>query len=99
MRVQAVQGTDLPPLRMSNRFKRDIAYFMTPPGERVAPKLPPGEYWVDLNEARQWLDEGVLMLVSPLDSQNKAAVEITEEQEKWLEWMLANQIQHVRLAP
>ena len=99
MRVYAVEKPELPPLTMPDRFKRDIAYFMTPPGERGAPKLPAGEYWVGLDDAQRWLAEGVLMLVSPLDSENQAEVEISEEQEKWLEWIVENQIQHFRLAP
>jgi hypothetical protein len=72
---------------------------MTPPGERGAPKLPAGEYWIDLEDARRWLDEGVMLLVSPLDSENRAEVELTEEQEAWLEWLLTHNVQHVRLTP
>ena len=98
MFVVAVDRPELAPIEMPPRFKRDVAYFMTPSGERGAPKLQPGEYWIDLAEAQRWLDEGVLMLVSPLDSENQAEVEITEEQENWLEWMVANQVQHVRLS-
>ena len=97
MRVYAVDHPELAPLEMSSRFKRDIAYFMTPSGERGAPALPAGEYWINLDEARHWLDEGILTLVSPLDSENQAEAEISEEQEKWLEWLIAHGIQHVRL--
>ncbi len=82
---------------MPARFKHDIAYFMTPPGERGVPALPAGEYWVALDDARRWLDDGVLVLVSPLDSENHTEAEITEDQEKWLEWMVANNLEHVRL--
>ena len=99
MRVYAVDRPELAPLEMSARFKRDIAYFMTPSGEQGVPSLGEGEYWIRLDEARRWLDEGVLTLVSPLDSENRAEAEITEEQETWLEWMVAHQVQHVRLAP
>jgi hypothetical protein len=99
MRVHAVDRSDLPPLEMPARFRRDIHYFMTPAGEHNVPKLPPDEFWIRLEDARRWLDDGMLMLVSPLDSENQAEVEISEDQEKWLEWLLANQVQHVRLAP
>src|SRR5450432_2553123 len=99
MRVFAVDRADLAPLEMPARFKHDIAYFMTPPGEDGAPALPAGDYWVSLDNAQRVLAEGTLLLVSPLDSENQAEVEITEEQEKWLEWMIANQVQHVRLSP
>ena len=82
---------------MPARFKHDIAYFMTPPGERGAPQLPAGEYWVSLDEARRWLDEGVLLVVSPLDSESQAEIEISEDQERWLEWLVEHDIQHLRL--
>ncbi|HEX3725676.1 MAG TPA: hypothetical protein VHV08_05510 [Pirellulales bacterium] len=97
MLVYAVDRPDVTPLAMPSRFKHDIAYFMTPPGERGAPPLAAGMYWIDPEDARRWLAEGVLMLVSPLDSENQAEVEISEEQEKWLEWLIANNIQRVRL--
>jgi hypothetical protein len=99
MRVYAVDHPELAPLEMSSRFKRDIAYFMTPSGERGAPELPSGEYWINLEDAKRWLDDGILTLVSPLDSENQAEAEISEEQEKWLEWLVAHGVQHVRLAP
>ncbi len=99
MLVYAVDRPGVTPLEMPARFRHDIAYFMTPPGERGAPKLPPGEFWVDLREAEHLLADGILTLVSPLDSENQAEAEITEEQEKWLEWMVANRVQHVRLGP
>jgi hypothetical protein len=97
MLVHAVERPELAPLEMPARFAHDVAYFMTPKGERGAPPLAGGEYWIDLDEARRWLAEGVLLLVSPLDSENQAEVEISEEQEKWLEWMVANGVQRVRL--
>jgi hypothetical protein len=99
MRIVAVDRPDLAPLEMPARFKRDIAYFMTPAGQRGAPQqMPAGDYWIDPIEARRWLDEGVLEVISPLDSSRKAELEITEEQENWLEWLLAHDVRHVRLA-
>ena len=65
----------------------------------MAPRLPSGEYWISLDDARRWLDEGVMQIVSPLDSENQTEVEISEDQERWLEWMVDNQVQHVRLEP
>jgi hypothetical protein len=84
---------------MPARFKHDIAYFMTPAGESGVPALAAGEYWVRLDDSRRLLDDGVLLLVSPLDSENHTEVEISEDQERWLEWMLAHQIEHVRIEP
>jgi hypothetical protein len=99
MRVYAVERPELAPLEMPARFKYDIAYFMTPPGEHGAPVLAEGHYWVRLQDAQRWLEEGVLSLVSPLDSQHRAEAEITDEQQTWLEWMVANNVEHVRLEP
>jgi hypothetical protein len=97
MKVYAVDRPELAPLEMPARFHYDIAYFMTPSGERGAPALSAGEYWIDPADAQRWLDEGILILVSPLDSENKAEAEITEEQERWLEWLVANDVRRVRL--
>ena len=97
MKVYAVNNPDLAPVEMPARFRTDVAYFMCPPGERGAPKLPPGEYWIDLNDARTWLDDGVVGVISPLDSENATEFELSEEQENWLRWMVQNEIQHVRL--
>jgi hypothetical protein len=97
MQVSAVGRTDVPAIDMPPRFKHDVAYFMTPPGDRDAPKLPPGEYWIDLADARQWLADGVFQVYSPLDSTKQAEIEISAEQEEWLEWLLANQVSHIRV--
>ena len=95
--VYAVSQPDLPPFKMSDRFRTEIAYFMSIPGEHGAPLLSEGEYWVSLANSRSWLDEGMISLVSPLDSQNRTEVEISEEHEAWLEWMLRHQVERVRL--
>ena len=97
MLVYSVDKPDLPPWTMPPRFKLDIHYFMTPPGERGAPQLPKDEFWIAADDARRWLDDGALMLVSPLDSENQAEVELTDDQEQWLEWMVENQIERVRI--
>lgn len=95
--VYAVTQPNLPPFKMSDRFRTEIAYFMAIPGQKDIPRLPEGEYWVKLNEARQWQEEGVISLVSPLDSENRTEVELREEQEEWLAWMVDNGVEHIRL--
>lgn len=95
--VYAASQPDLPPFKMSDRFRHEIAYFMSIPGEQGAPIVAEGEYWVSQENTRKWLDEGTLSLVSPLDSQNRTEVELSEEQEGWLEWMLKNKVERVRL--
>ena len=98
MLVYAVDRPELPPLKMPDRFRTDIAYFMSPGGEHGIPKLSPGEYWIRREEAANWLADGVLSVVSPLDGANRTEIELSEEQENWLRWMVTNGIERVRVA-
>lgn len=99
VRVVPVGRPEVAPFAMPDRFRHDITYFVTSPGERGAPAaLGENEWWVRLADARQFYDDGILRIVSPLDSQSTAELEITEEQEAWLQWMIDNQIEHIRLA-
>jgi hypothetical protein len=43
-----------------------------------------GEWWVRREDALRVYDEGVIRIVSSLDSTSTAEIEITEEQEAWL---------------
>ena len=95
--IHAITRPDLPPFRMPDRFRHEITYFMTPAGEHGVPPMPTGEYWVRLEDSRTALDDGVFRLVSPLDTDHKTEIEISEEQEAWLEWMVSNRIEHVRV--
>jgi len=61
------------------------------------PPLREDEYWIAEADAAKWLDEGVFYLVSPLDTANMTEVELTEEQEVLLNWLLKNRVQHVRV--
>jgi hypothetical protein len=70
---------------------------MTPAGVGGTPNLPAGEYWIRLDDARRWLDEGVVQVISPLDSGHSTEFELTEEQENWLRWLVDNEVQHVRV--
>lgn len=99
VRVYAVDRPELPPFEMPDRFRHDITYFVTSPGERGAPdRLAEGEWWVRLEDSREIFDSGTLHIVSPLDSTSTAELEITEEQESWLAWMIENGLERIRLA-
>jgi hypothetical protein len=98
MLLIAINHPELAPLRVSDRFRQQLPYFMTPGGDTGVPALSAGEYWVRLDEARRWLDEGCISVVSPLSAETKAEIELTEEQEEFLEWLVAHQIEHVRTA-
>lgn len=97
MLIYAADKPELPPFHMPERFRHEITYFMTPPGVHGVPNLSAGEYWVQLSDARDCLADGVVRIVSPLDSDSKAEIELSEEQEAWLEWMVAHEIEHVRI--
>ena len=98
MKIVAVDQPQAPPLDLADRFRLEIPFFMTPPGERGAPaKLPDGEYWIEPDDARRWLDELVVYVVSPLDAENKAEIELTEYHEAFLEWLLKHGVRHVKL--
>jgi hypothetical protein len=85
------------PLGMSDRFRKEIVYFMTPADIAGAPVLGKNEYWIKLEDSKRWLDEGGFTLVSPLDAHSVAEIELSEEQEGWLEWMVEHEISIVRV--
>jgi len=95
--VVAVDRSELSPFEMPDRFRTDIAYFMSPAGESGTPELAPSEYWIRLSDAKKWSEELVVTVVSPLDAAAKAELELTEQQELWLDWMIENQVERVRL--
>ena len=96
--VHAAGRPELPPLLMPDRFRHDVTYFCTPPGDAGVPQdLGKLEYWVRAEDARRVYDDGAIRIVSPLDSAFSTELEITEEQETWLEWMIDNRIERIRL--
>lgn len=98
MQVFSVERPEVAPLTMPARFRTDVAYFMTPADEPGAPQLGEHEYWIRRQDAQRWLDDGFVAVISPLAADAKAEIELTEEQEALLEWLLANETQHIRLA-
>lgn len=96
--VHAVDQPELKPFSMPDRFRTEVAYFMSLPGGPGVPELKPGEYWIARENVATWLDDGVFQLVSPLDSAMQAEVELSEAQEAWLEWMAASNVERIRLA-
>ncbi|MBL9125038.1 MAG: hypothetical protein JNG90_15480 [Planctomycetaceae bacterium] len=96
--VYAVGRPELPPFTMPDRFRHDIAYFMCVAAAAAGDTpLAEGEYRISLADAAQWLADGVFSVVSPLDSASHTEVELTEEQEAWLEWIVAQKVDRVRL--
>ncbi|MEX2173130.1 MAG: hypothetical protein WD872_02125 [Pirellulaceae bacterium] len=99
MLVHAVDQPNLAPLEMPARFRTEIVFFMSFPGERGAPaKLGEGEYWIAPDDAHRYLDEMVVYVVSPLDASSQAEIELTEYHEAFLQWLVTHEVKHVRLA-
>ena len=95
--VHAVGRPELAPFAMPDRFRHEVTYFMSIPGEQGVPRMPSGEYWIAGSAARTWLEEGVFELLSPLDSQNQTEIELSEEQESLLRWLTEHGVEHIRL--
>jgi hypothetical protein len=98
MKITAIDKPDAPPLEMPSRFRMEVVYFMTPAGSHTAPAaLGPDEYWIDAAEAKVWLDDLVISIMSPLDASSKADIELSDDHERFLEWLVKHDVQHVRL--
>ncbi len=98
VQVIPIDQPDVAPFSMPDRFRKEVVYFMTPLDGEGAPSLAKDEYWIRSEDAKQWLDDGFFTLVSPLDAHSVAEIELTEEQEAWLEWMVNNEISTIRIA-
>jgi hypothetical protein len=98
IRVHAVNRPDVPACPMPARFRHDVTYFATPAGTMDAPvTLGDREYWIRTADSARILDDGVITIVSPLDSASRTELEITEDQERFLEWLTLHGVQHVRI--
>jgi hypothetical protein len=96
-RLVAVDRPGVGTLPISERMRTQLVYFMTPPKSPGVPPLGENEYWIARADVTKWLIEGVFYLLSPLDSSNFAEIDLTEEQESFLEWLDKNQVEHVRV--
>jgi hypothetical protein len=96
-RLLAVDHPEAPSLEVSARLRSQLVYFMTPQDEPHVPTLAAHEYWIDASQTAQWLEDGVIEVVSPLDEAHRTVVELSEEQETFLEWLVIYQVQHVRV--
>lgn len=91
-----IDRPEVPPLAISPRLRSQLVYFAAPPGGQGVPPLGDREYWFRPEEVAEFLDDGVISLVSPLDTDNKTDVELSDEQETLLEWLKAKSVCHLR---
>ncbi len=92
-KLTPVDLPEIPPRTISPRLRNEIVYFAVLPDS----PLPEGHYDFDLSQLADILDEGVLRLVSPLDTANMTEVELSEEQEELLTWLCDHKIEHLRI--
>ena len=96
-RVIAVDQANAPALDISSRLRSQIVYFMTPADAPHVPPLQENDFWIDTENATRWYEDGVFEVISPLDEANKTEIELSEEQELLLEWLVMYEVQHLRV--
>lgn len=87
---------DVAPRPISARLRGQLVYFSTPAGTPGVPPLGEAEFYFRADDVERWLADGVLTLVSPLDTAHMTEVELSDEQEAMLEWLKDNGVQHAR---
>ena len=97
MKLVAVGRPEVPAFSLSTRLRSQFVYFASPPDASGIPALGENEFHFPLSETRTWHDEGVIFLVSPLDTANKTEVELTDEQEDLMAWLVKHGVEHVRV--
>lgn len=96
-RLVALDHPDLPPYPLSDRLCAQLIYFQAAADAPDRPVLKEGEIWFDRDEVTRWLMDGVFYLISPLDTEKAAEVELTDEQDALLSWLSANHVRHARV--
>jgi hypothetical protein len=97
-RLIALDREGVPALAITPRMRSQLVYFQASPGKEGVPEAgSPDEVVFCMGEVRRWLEEGVFEVVSPLDTANQTEIELTEEQEAFLGWLLEHGVSHVRV--
>lgn len=95
MKVYAADREGVPPIEMPDRFRTEVVYFAAPADSAPPPLLAPGEHYVPAAAAAEYLDTLTIEIISPLAA-TSAEVDISEDQERWLRWMVDNRVERVR---
>ena len=92
--VSSIEKPEIEPFEITTELRVQLQYFTT--GETRDPERL-NEYFFPLLRSRELLEDGVFYMVSPLDSQNQSEIEITLEQEIFLEWIVEKGIEKIRV--
>lgn len=95
MKVFAADRQGVPPIEMPERFRTEIVYFAAASDAAPPPPLALGEYYVPQAAAAEFLDTLVIEIISPLAA-TSAEIDISEDQERWLRWMVDHGVERVR---
>jgi hypothetical protein len=96
-KIRSLDKPHIEPFVISERLKSQIHYFAGPHDHPAAPPLKSGEYWFHKPELESYLEQGSFAVVSPLDMANATEIELSEEQEALLSWLVHNDITHIHL--
>lgn len=96
-RLVALDHPSLAPYPLSDRLRAQLVYFQAGPDAPEMPELKEGEFWFDRTDVTRWLMDGVFYLISPLDTEKAAEVELTDEQDALLSWLANHQVRLVRV--
>ena len=95
----AVDKLDLEPYEVSRMLRGQLHYFTEGASSRQWDESEdPNAFFFPLELTSELFEEGVFYVTSPLDDQNQAEIEITEEQEDFLDWLVSNKIEKVRVS-
>ena len=85
---------EIAPYEISATLRNQLQYFTD---GKIHDTGNSDEFVFPIARTTELLEDGVFYVVSPLDDQNQAEIEITEEQEDLLEWLVSNRIEEVRI--
>lgn len=92
--VIPLDKTEIAPYEISATLRNQLPYFTD---GRIHDAGNSDEFVFPIARTSELLEDGVFYVISPLDDQNQAEIEITEEQEDLLEWLVSNRIEQVRI--
>ena len=78
--------TEIDPYEISGTLRKQLPYFTE---GRIHDTGNSDKFFFPIARTSELLEDGVFYVVSPLDDQNQAEIEITDEQEDLLEWLVS----------
>ena len=97
--ASALDKPTLEPYEISGILRGQLQYFTEgASGSQWEHSEDPNAFFFPLELTSELFDEGVFYVTSPLDDQNQAEIEITEEQEDFLDWLVSNKIEKVKVS-